>query len=174
MKRFQKNNRMATLWLALLLLLCPATLSAQRPSHNSRPSHNVPAPGKGKGKDGKRLKPEEFRREFENFILSRVNLTQQEANRFFPMFHEMKKQQRELRGKIHRATERACRENLSQRDCRRILDEVLRLRRQADDIEANYYERFRNILPADKLLRVMEAEHEFGKRMWGRGKGKKK
>ena len=100
-------------------------------------------------------------------MLEKIDLSKKMSRKDFKVAME------ETDAKLGRL-QRACRENLSQRDCRRILDEVLRLRRQADDIEANYYERFRNILPAEKLLRVMEAEHEFGKRMWGRGKGKKK
>lgn len=131
----------------------------------AQPSHDMDFPLFPKEKKGKsKFDLQSFQHDFEDFVTKRADLTRKEAKAFFPLFHEMKRQQREIYGKIHRAMQCANRKDkVSEKDCRRILEEVRRLRKQSFEIEQMYYERFRKVLSDRVLLRVMEAEHKFSR-----------
>lgn len=144
------------------LLLLPA--AAQPPHHGP----GMPPPPR-EGKGGPKFNPQEFRRDFEKFVTKRAGLSEKDAKAFFPLFHEMKRQQRDIHGKIRRSMKRVGEKNLPEKDCQRILTEVFRLRKQNAELEQAYYAKFRKILSARDLLKVMEAEHQFGKERFKKG-----
>ncbi|MBR1594168.1 MAG: hypothetical protein IJ659_05290 [Alloprevotella sp.] len=170
-----KKNALGALLLCLSLL--PAASLAQHghgtptPPHHGQPGRTG-HPGNGSpGQPDERppFNPQKFRRDFEDFVTKRAGLTAAEAKAFYPQFHKMKSQEREIRSKIKRILARARTEKLKLADSQRLLREVLRLRRQASDLEQRSYDQFSRILPADKLMRVMEAERAFGREMFRKG-----
>ncbi len=138
-------------------LSAPATAAMPQP----------PQPQQRKGRPP--FNPKEFRKNVEDFITRQAGLTPKEAHDFFPLYHEMKEQQRNVQGKIHRATQRIEKERLTEADCRRIVAQVKKFRQEYQDIEARYFRKFEHILPPSKLLRVMNAEHKFGQEMFRKG-----
>ena len=146
----------------LLFLFALACMPVSAQHH--RGQHRPPMErGRGEGFD-----PQKVRQEAERFITIQAGLTPQEANRFFPLFHELKRQHRDIRGKMRRAMERAESASLTNRDASRIMAEIKRLKRQEVELDDQAYTRFERILPPHKLLKVMHADQELRKKMFRR------
>lgn len=128
-----------------------------------------PQPGREQPERRPPFNPQEFRKKVEGYITKEAHLTPQEAQAFFPLYHQMKDQQRNLQTKINRAIQRVEREKLTEADCKRIIAFVQKMQEQFNRIEKNYYDKFAKVLPANKLLRVMNAEHNFGREMFRKG-----
>ena len=145
----------------IFFLLVGMPVLAQPP----RGPHRPPMQMRGKGFD-----PGKIRLEHERYITEKAGLTPDEAQRFFPLFHELKQQHRDIRGKIRRAMERVENSRLTELDARRILSEVRRLRSQEAKLDMDAYVRFERILPPQKLLRVMRADHELRRDIFKNGR----
>lgn len=133
-----------------------AVAQTQRPGgaqHGVRP---------GAQQGGRNFNPVEIRKKVRNFITSEAGLTQREADIVFPIFFEVKDQQRNLKQRIDNACQRVRTERLSEYDCQKILSEVQRMQRQFGDLGAGLYDRLRQRgIPASKLLRIKAADEKF-------------
>lgn len=152
------KNRMLLLLVAFVLTCMP--LAAQPPRGPHRPHME---------QGGGKFDLQKIKREVEQFITVRAGLTPDEARRFFPMFHEYKRQHRDLRGKIRRAIERVDGGRLTEQDAHRILNEVRRMRRQQSELDSEAFARFERILPPKKLLKVIQADQELRRKMFEKG-----
>jgi len=128
----------------------------QRPGYNQQDGRHGPRPGRGN------FNPTEFRKKVRAFITKEAKLTQSEANIIFPLFFELKDQQRNLKKKIDNACRRVTKERLSERDCQQILAEVKRMQRQFGELEGKFYDRLRQRkISASTILRLMAADEKF-------------
>lgn len=164
----QITSKTQTWAFALLLMLTSfAPLSAAVCQHDV--TDQQPQPGKEQPERRPPFNPQEFRKKVEGYITREARLTPQEAKAFFPLYHQMKEQQRNLQAKINRAIQRVEREKLSEADCKRIISLVQKLQEQFNGLEKCYHSKFAKVLPAEKILRVMNAERNFGREMFRKG-----
>lgn len=137
-----KLKRIITLSLALLLALA---VSAQR------------GPG--------RFDPKKFEADLEQFITTEAGLTPTEASQFFPLYREMRRKQFTYfkPGKMFRhvnmTDEKQCEEMIRDKDSREI---------KVKEIQQAYHNMFLRVLPASKVLRVINAEDKFHKQSFKR------
>ncbi len=110
--------------------------------------------------------PTEFIQQLEDFITKEANLTTEEAQAFFPKFHEMKKKQREIQKKIKRCSRRIEKEQLSEEECNAILNEITNFNKQEAEIQSKAYQEWKKILSSSKILKVLNADHKFGKQVF--------
>ena len=164
-RQLNKHNIAASVRMMVLslMMLIPASSAIAQQRH-----HFDQRPQMGQN-SGPAFNPQEFRQKFESYVTKRAALSPAEARAFFPLFHKMKTKEREIRDKIKRMLYRVQTERVSNTDCQRILQEVLRLRQQKSDLEQRSYRDFSRVLSAEKLLRVMEAERAFGREMFRKG-----
>jgi Spy/CpxP family protein refolding chaperone len=115
-----------------------------------------------------KFSPEQFDAELHQFIIKSAGLTQQEAEKFFPVYKEMQKKQRTLfmrqrhAGFVKPADENECMKMVQQRD--NIEVELKR-------IQQSYHNKFFDILPASKVYDIIQAEDKFHRtklRQWGK------
>ena len=137
-----------------LLLVITLTLQAQQQQHQRMP---------------RRFSPELFDKQLTEFITREASLSESEAEKFFPVYKEMWKQQRLLMKRQHEvehekpADEEGCKKAVQERD-----DIQLEQRR----IQQTYHNRFFEILPASKVYDVLKAEEKFHRqqlKQWDRG-----
>lgn len=115
-----------------------------------------------------RFSPEKFFQDMKQFITQEAHLTQQEADKFFPLYIEMQQKMRPLYdrqrqlGREHPQCEQACLNAIKERD---EIDIKLR------QIQQTYHNRFLEELPASKVYDILKAEERFHRRMmrgaWG-------
>lgn len=144
----------------LILLSASMSINAciQAPNHPLE-DHSQPKSA-GHHKD---FNPDVFKKKFETYITKEAALTPQEAAIVLPLFHEMKTQQRNIQGIIHRACKRANEPSLSEKDAAIIFKEVIRLQKQSNNLETAYYERMAKVVSKQKVLHIMKAEHQFSR-----------
>jgi hypothetical protein len=142
----------------ILLLILSCTFLTQ-----AQPDDDLQGPGPGKGPGRQRIleKMEAMR---VAFLTNRLDLTTDESTRFWPLYNEYSRKRRELRidqFDEKRALKRD--QNLSEEDSKRALENQMQLQEQELTLKKNYYEKFKAILPAQKLAKLEPAEMEFNR-----------
>ncbi len=132
------------------VLLCIATIGAM--AHDNQ------------NKQKARFNPEQFHRELVDFISKRAELTQDEAQRFFKLYDEMKDKQRKLQKEINRLKYRNCK-NLTDKEAQQRIMKILDLEEDMADIKEDYYKKMLKALPAAKFHRAILAEDAFHRQM---------
>ena len=122
-----------------------------------------------------RFNPREFEEKLRNFIITEAGLTQQEADKAMPVYLAMKDNQRDYRSKIIKASKRLRKEQLTEKDCERILREIEKMTLQTSQVEVECNKQLRNLgIPASKIIRIKDADERFGRRMFHEMKNHKK
>jgi hypothetical protein len=138
-----KKNNFAGL-LFLLLLITTSVCSAQ----NNRPP------------DDQREKIEAQK---EAFITERLQLTSEEAQKFWPLYNQYNNSKEELT-KLFFNDIRRFKPNddaMSDKDASELADNYIRHAQKMLDIQKEYHLRFKEILPPKKLLKLYNVEREF-------------
>lgn len=105
---------------------------------------------------------ENFKKEKANFIVSEANLTPEEASVFIPLMDELLQKKFELNRKVRN-------ESRLLKDKQRPLDSdydnymqlSIQSRIQEAVLDKEYYDKFRKILPAEKIYKCKQAETKF-------------
>jgi hypothetical protein len=106
----------------------------------------------------KTFDPVKFEAEMEQFITTNAGLTQQESTKFFPLYREMRKKMMENFDREKQARkmdwndEKTCEEAIRRHDQNDI---------RMKELQKVYHEKFLEVLPATKVLRVIRAEDKF-------------
>lgn len=116
----------------------------------------------------RKMDPDKFHQDMVSFVVKEAKLTQQEADAFVPVYKEMLDKQRNIFEKMRAIdksnpqTDSECREKIKQHD---KLDIELKKQQQS------YHTRMMSIISPCKLLKVMQAEDDFHRRMLRKGRG---
>ncbi|MBP5731697.1 MAG: hypothetical protein J6W50_03205 [Bacteroidaceae bacterium] len=114
----------------------------------------------------RRFSPEQFRQKCDCFIINYAKLTPQEAQKFLPLYHAMKDEQRKLmREKGGMEREATKEENVNDKQSLKTLDRMIAIDRQVIDIEQDYQKKMLKVISASKLLKVRVAEKKFERQM---------
>lgn len=118
-----------------------------------------------------KFSPEKFDADMEKFVTEQANLTQQEADKFFPLFREMHQKQRDVYKKIRQATKQA---PVDDKASEAVLKECDKLNLELREIEQRYHSKMMKAIPAKKVYDAVMAENRFHRRMmrgWQAPKG---
>lgn len=106
----------------------------------------------------RKFDPARFKADLHRYITVEAALTQAEAEKFFPLYDEMKDKQREL----HRASHAFFRQNAnSDAACRSLIVQRDKAELQMKVIEKKYHEKFLQVLPPMKVYKILYAEAKF-------------
>ena len=93
--------------------------------------------------------------ESHNFITKEAGLSGQEAARLFPVYDEMRGKQRVYFDKLRAIF---CAKPSSEREASKMIEQADAYEIQLKQIEQRYHKEMLKVIPATKLLRVLEAE----------------
>ncbi|MBL7952252.1 MAG: Spy/CpxP family protein refolding chaperone [Flavobacteriales bacterium] len=137
-----------TLPLAATLLIGSLNVNAQ--------DEDMPPPS------GERLK--EIKAQKSAYITSRLELTPEQAQQFWPIYNEMDEKQDALRKEMRELHKSAKGDStLTEAEASQILDKALQTRQKELDLERTYSERFKKSIGAVKTLKLKKAERDFNK-----------
>ena len=138
---------------ALLLLLTPAA-QAQAAA--------------GGGRKGQRLS------QLENakiaFITNRVSLTQDQAQKFWPLYNEFAARRREL-NRSGRLLRREVTEGMTDQQLRDNFTQAFAMRQQELNLEKEYFDKFQKIISLRQVAQLFQAERDFTKEVINRVAG---
>ena len=120
-------------------------------------------PEQKKGNDWR----EKVRAEQVAFITSELDLTESEAQSFWPVYNEVQKQRRDA----FRASGEAfknLKEGLDGKDVSALLNKYLEAKKACDKVEEEAVARFKKVLPVEKVAKLLLAEENFRHQQIGR------
>ncbi len=109
------------------------------------------------------------------FITNKLNLSVDEAQKFWPIYNEAQnkkntliKQKRKLMKNLHKNIE-----TLSDKEVENILDEVLSVDMDLSKLRYDYHKKYISVIGARKTANLFEAEREFKRTLFKKMKNKK-
>ncbi len=110
------------------------------------------------------------------FITQKLDLTPEEAQKFWPVYNEFQKKREEL-NKKRREEYKNMKENidsLSDKQVEAIVDGEMAFRQKNLDLDKEYHSKFKSTLPIKKVAKLYRAEEQFTHRLLEEisGKGK--
>ena len=113
-----------------------------------------------------KFNPKQFHKELAAFIACESGMTANEAKAFMPIYFEMKEKLRAIERQKGSAIGKAANQNMSERDCKRVLADVGELDKKQHRLEAQYQVRLMRIVGAKKLIKAFDADRSFGRRLF--------
>ncbi len=130
------------------------------------------AQGRQNKKDGNDWR-EKMRAEQVAFITSELDLTESEAQAFWPVYNEVQKQRRDAfkaAGEAYMALEKG----VNEKDVASLLENYLSAKKAGEKIEADAVENYKKVLPVNKVAKLLLAEEKFRQKQihrLGQGRG---
>lgn len=108
------------------------------------------------------------------FITREINLTSEEAQKFWPVYNQHQKEKQEIR-KARREVIRDHKkiEEMSDAEVQKAMETVLTNKQKELDLEKTYHTRYLTVLPVKKVAGLYKAEEKFKRVLLERLKDKK-
>ena len=115
---------------------------------------------------------EKVRAEQVALITSELNLSEAEAQAFWPVYNEVQEQRREA-FKASAEAFKALKDGAEGADAAKLLDAYLSAKKNCDSIEENAVKRYKKVLPIEKVAKLLVAEEKFRHQQIGKLGGPK-
>jgi hypothetical protein len=150
--RLKKRNKVKHVYTILLVLFAWSVSLVAQP-----PGGNKPTPS---GQE--RVKVLKVA-----FITEALNLTQEEAQLFWPIYNEYQDKRDVVRARLaeNRKKVKEQAETLTPEELLKLADEEMALRQQDLDLQKEMHEKLKKVLPAKKLALLYVAEEDFKKEL---------
>jgi len=117
---------------------------------------------------------EEMQAERVSFLTSKLELTVDEAQKFWPVYNEyLKKREEIMFGRRERFNKDFNPEQISEEDMKRMLNEMLDQEISLAELKKEYYTKIQEVLPIKKVMRLQRAEQDFMNHMLNQIRGGK-
>ena len=105
---------------------------------------------------------QEFEKSKQEFIVKEAGLTQEEADKFFPLNNELQRKKLDLHRK-HQEEMKLTKEseNISDEEYKQLIDENINLKMKEAELDKEYSEKFNLMMPPQKLYKAHQAERAF-------------
>lgn len=112
------------------------------------------------------------------YLTEKLNLTEDEAQKFWPTYNKYDKKMMELhREERFNIKKRLLNDggidNLSEKDSKEILEKIQSINKQQYEIKRAFHSKISKILAFKKILALQIYEHEFNRKLMRRLRGKK-
>ena len=96
------------------------------------------------------------------FITKVLDLTPEESEKFWPLYNEYSAKERQLRKDFEANKPK---KGMSEDEANRVIDYYFENEQQKLTLKKNYYDKFKMILPATKVVKLHIAENRFKKKL---------
>ena len=110
----------------------------------------------------RRMNIEEFEKRKVEYIRKEAELTNSEADKFFPLNNELTRQKFELR-KMHRDRVQKIKDNsdISEAEYRKLLEDDVEVKLKEAALDKEFAKKFEGVLTPEKLYKAQQAERDF-------------
>jgi hypothetical protein len=98
-------------------------------------------------------------------ITERLELTPDQAEKFWPLYREYNLQRRQMREEFRNTRQSADMQNLSEEQSKELMQQTMNLKQQELNLERKYAERMTQVISTQQMLRLRNAEKEFQQRL---------
>lgn len=107
------------------------------------------------------MSKEEFRSRQQEFITRRAGLTQEEAQKFFPLYFELQDKKGKLNRKAWQNMRQGKDPNTTEAEYARIVEDMIQARITNDKLDLEYVRKYKKFLSAKKIYDIQKAEMRF-------------
>ncbi len=150
MKTMMRQIKWNFIFLWILSCMIPAWMMGQNPSQ----------------KNEKSQKREKFQAMKVAYFTEKLQLTEEEAAKFWPVFNAFEDEMRELRKEHQRTFKQRKEEDILQlppAEADVLIKKHLELKQRELDLEKKYLVKFMEILPKQKVVMLLKAQKDFGR-----------
>ena len=108
-----------------------------------------------------RMTPEEYQAKQKEFITRHAELTDEESAAFFPLYFELQGKKHEANRRVWKQVRAVSPHERTEEDCVKMIDAMADVKIECATLEKEYLAKFKEILPAKKLMRVQMAEERY-------------
>ena len=108
-----------------------------------------------------RMTPQEFQAKQKEFISRHAELTEEESAAFFPLYFELQGKKHEANRRVWKQARAVKPHERTEEECNEMIDALADVKIECATLEKEYLQKFKEILPAKKLMRVQMAEDRF-------------
>ncbi|MBR5159091.1 MAG: hypothetical protein IKW84_05865 [Bacteroidaceae bacterium] len=105
--------------------------------------------------------PAEYAKQQREFFTKNAELTQEEADAFFPIYNELQQKKREINRQIRMTMRQEGGAETSEEQSLKAIDAKADANIRIAELEKEYLKKFKEVLPASKILKVQNAEEQF-------------
>lgn len=140
-----------------ILILTAVTIFFAQAAFAQNPQGNKNCP-----LDDQKIKAEKIA-----FITAEIDLTVKEAQQFWPVYNEFTEKMDALFKEEHKITREIKKSiaTLSDKDIETKLDRAIEIRADRASLEKTYHEKFKAVLPIQKIAKLYQADREFRKHL---------
>ncbi len=116
----------------------------------------------GQPKDGKRPSKEKVKAMKVGYITEKLNLTSEEAQKFWPIYNEFDAKMEEIHKairKMHKKDKTI--DEMTDKEVEEMVDKHDALRQKELDIHKEYHTKFKTVLPIKKVAKLYKADKDF-------------
>jgi hypothetical protein len=103
----------------------------------------------------------EYWKQQKAFFTEKAGLTEEESNAFFPLYNELQQKKRELSRETRRFMREAAAQGASEEQSLKAIEAQAEANIKIAELEKEYLKKFKEVLPASKILKVQNAEEQF-------------
>lgn len=111
------------------------------------------------------MSPDEFRAKQKAFIIEKADLTQAEADKFFPLYFELQDKKKEVNDKVWKLMRKGKDNKMTDAQYEEIILQIYDLRIESDKLDKTYYTKYKKVLSAKKIFQIQRAESRFHREM---------
>ncbi len=108
-----------------------------------------------------RMTHEEYQAKQKEFITRHAELTDEESAAFFPLYFELQGKKHEANRRVWKQVRAVSPHERTEEDCVKMIDAMADVKIECATLEKEYLAKFKEILPAKKLMRVQMAEERY-------------
>lgn len=108
---------------------------------------------------------EEFRAKQEAYITKQAGLTAEEADKFFPIYYELKKKKKDINKLAWKNAKKGLDSQTTEEEYKEILDGFIVAEEQNTALEKEYLKKYQEVLSNKKIYMVLRAEIKFHRNM---------
>ena len=109
------------------------------------------------------------------FLTERLDLTSKEAQIFWPVYNEFEEKREAMREREHTEIREKMwnSESLSEKEASELINHYLRFEEEEEELDKNFIESIREVIPAKKTLMLLRSEYEFKRQLLKQYRNKK-
>lgn len=90
-----------------------------------------------------------------------AGLDKLEADKFFPVYFELQQKKRNVNSHTRQVVRHIQESNLTEQESAQLIDSISETKINIANLEKEYLDKFKKVLPSGKLLKVLIAEEQF-------------
>lgn len=113
--------------------------------------------------------PEKMKAKKIAFITTNLDLTPEEAEKFWPVYNQAEEEFQTLHKEHRQARPEKKISDMSDAEVEKLIDEGLEFQQKELNLRKKFHEKFKQVLPVKKVAQLLHLEHEFRKQQDKKG-----